>query len=156
MSTALPLMTLPGWAPWIWLAIGVALIAAEAVVPGFVLLWFGVAALLLGGLSFIVDLSLGMQLLLYAPLALAILLALRRPVRRWMEDRTASASPTLNQRTQSLIGEAGQLETALTAGHGRLHLGDTVWSVTGPDLPAGTWVVVTGATGNILTVVPRA
>ena len=37
--------------PWNWMALGFALLALEIVLPGFFLLWIGIAALLTGALS---------------------------------------------------------------------------------------------------------
>jgi membrane protein implicated in regulation of membrane protease activity len=41
-------------------------------------------------------------------------------------------------------------------GRGRVRLDDASWTVTGPDLPAGAAVEVTGADGVVLEVRPRA
>ena len=37
--------------PWNWMVLGCALLALEIVVPGFFLLWIGIAALVIGALS---------------------------------------------------------------------------------------------------------
>jgi membrane protein implicated in regulation of membrane protease activity len=40
----------------------------------------------------------------------------------------------------------------ISGGYGRARVGDSVWKVSGPELPAGTRVRVTGADGTVLTV----
>lgn len=51
---------------WFWLSLGIVLIAAEIVVPGFVVFFFGVAALLVGGLCwFFPDISPTAQLAIF-------------------------------------------------------------------------------------------
>jgi hypothetical protein len=60
----------------------------------------------------------------------------------------------VNIGTSRLVGERGTLETAIENGHGQLRLGDTVWPVKGPDLPAGTHVRVTATEGVTLIVAP--
>ncbi len=39
-------------------------------------------------------------------------------------------------------------------GHGRIGLADGSWAVTGPDLPAGATVEITGVEGTVLRVAP--
>ena len=40
--------------PWNWMVLGFALLALEIVVPGFFLLWIGIAALVIGALSLLI------------------------------------------------------------------------------------------------------
>src|SRR6185295_8903711 len=58
----------------------------------------------------------------------------------------------VNLGTTRHVGQRGVLATAIVAGRGSVKLGDTVWPVTGPDMPAGTTVTVTGTDGVTLTV----
>ena len=58
----------------------------------------------------------------------------------------------VNLGTTRHVGKRGVLATAIVAGRGSVKLGDTVWPVTGPDMPAGTTVTVTGTDGMTLTV----
>jgi membrane protein implicated in regulation of membrane protease activity len=44
------------------------------------------------------------------------------------------------------------LEAAIVNGHGRIRLGDTLWRVSGPDLPAGTHVRVKAVENGQLVV----
>lgn len=44
-----------------------------------------------------------------------------------------------------MIGRTATLAEPIREGRGRIQLGDTLWRVSGPDLPAGTRVKVTGA-----------
>ncbi|NKF32862.1 NfeD family protein, partial [Pseudomonas sp. BGM005] len=37
--------------PWSWWVVGLVLLAAEMIVPGFFLVWIGLAALIVGALS---------------------------------------------------------------------------------------------------------
>ena len=60
--------------------------------------------------------------------------------------------PNLNLRTQQYIGQVVALEGPLVNGRGRARLGDSLWQVAGPDLPAGARVRITGADGTMLLV----
>ncbi len=62
--------------------------------------------------------------------------------------------PYLNRRADQYRGKIAVLESAIVNGRGRAFLGDTLWSVTGPDLPAGSTVRITGADGPLLMVEP--
>ena len=136
---------------WLWLAGGVVLVALEAIVPGVILMWFGLAAIVCGALFAVVDLSLDEQFLIWAALSMVALLLGRPIVRRWQAKRDTQASG-LNDRGHQLIGQTARLEVPLADGRGRLRVGDNTWSITGPDLPAGARIRIVAVTGNTLTV----
>lgn len=48
------------------------------------------------------------------------------------------------------------LEQAIEQGFGRVVLGDSVWRVSGPDLPVGQRVRIVGSQGAVLVVEPLA
>jgi inner membrane protein len=60
--------------------------------------------------------------------------------------------PDLNRRAIQLVGRVGVVEEAIAHGYGRVRIGDTLWLVEGPDLPAGAEVRVTAAQGTVLHV----
>jgi membrane protein implicated in regulation of membrane protease activity len=65
-----------------------------------------------------------------------------------------SDEPLLNRRREQLIGRTATLTEPISDGRGRIHLGDTIWSVSGPDLPAGTRVRVKAVIDAELVVEP--
>jgi hypothetical protein len=136
-------------AAWHWIVLGVALAIAETLLPGTILLWLGIAAALTGIVLLAwTDLGWQGQVLLFgaiAVVAVAIGLALRRKLHK-------PQPRDVNLGTQRFVGQRGALSTAISNGRGEIRLGDTVWPVAGPDLPAGTSVVVTGSDGVTLTV----
>ncbi|MEZ2128330.1 MULTISPECIES: NfeD family protein [unclassified Sinorhizobium] len=140
--------------PWSWWVLGFVLLAAEMIVPGFFLVWIGLAALVVGILSLLLWASSfwvwEVQLLIFALLAIAVTLL----GRRFTMSHAETDEPFLNQRTESLVGRTSTLQEPIREGRGRIRLDDTYWPVMGPDLPAGTRVkVVTGKSG-ILSVEP--
>lgn len=62
--------------------------------------------------------------------------------------------PSLNARGAHFVGQVAMLDKPITAGRGRIRLGDTLWAVEGADLPAGTRVRVVASRGAILLVAP--
>ena len=139
--------------PWAWWILGIALLVAEIAVPGNFLVWVGIAGLLTGVLSNLFwETSWWVwevQWLTFAALsALSLWLG-----RRWLHrSRYQSDEPTLNQRGASLVGRTADLIEPLHNGRGRVKIGDTIWIVTGPELPAGSKVKVVASEGSDLRV----
>lgn len=146
--------TLAGLGAWSWIVLGAILLVLEILVPGVFLLWIGIAAILTGAMSLqLVHLALwGWQTQVIVFLVLSVIAAL-------VGKRVMAASegdtdqPLLNRRAEQLVGRAATLESPIVDGYGRVRLGDTVWRVTGPDLPAGTKVRVAAAKDGTLAVV---
>src|SRR5690606_33200328 len=65
-----------------------------------------------------------------------------------------SDQPLLNRRSEQLIGRTATLTEPIREGRGRIQLGDTLWLVSGPDLPSGTRVRVASVQGSELVVEP--
>ncbi len=64
----------------------------------------------------------------------------------------AAARPGSNP--QELVGREYTLWKPLAAGKGTLRVGGIDWALSGPDVPAGARVRVTGVQGSTLTVTP--
>lgn len=132
--------------PWNWMLLGFVLLILEIFAPGVFLLWIGIAALLTGTLSLQLwdwaPWTWQVQVLLFLGLSLVSAYVGKKIVRG---SGDASDQPLLNRRGAQMIGRTATLTEPITEGRGRIKLGDTTWRVTGPDLPAGTQVRVTGA-----------
>ena len=134
---------------WNWLIFGFILMALETLAPGGFLFWLGLAALLVGRISFVAHPAWQAQLVMFALFAAAAVPVWRRLAR----GRTAiSASPFLNKRTDALLGRVFTREKPIIDGRGTVRIDDTVWRVAGPDTPAGTSVKVVQVDGANLTV----
>lgn len=141
--------------PWNWMVIGFALLALEIVVPGFFLLWIGLAAIVTGAISLALwDASWWfwqVQVLFFLALSLIVTWGGRRLMGN---DRVSDSDlPLLNRRGAQLIGRTATLTEPIANGRGRVKLGDTMWRVSGPDLPVGATVRVTGASDSDLELV---
>jgi len=135
---------------WNWLIFGFILMALELLAPGIFLFWLGLAALLVGLLSFLIHPSWQTQLLMFAVFAVAAV-----PLWRRFALSPASASksnPFLNKRTDALVGRVFTLEKPIVDGSGTVRIDDTIWRVAGPDAPAGSRVRIIQADGASLTV----
>lgn len=135
---------------WNWLIFGFILMALELIAPGVFLFWFGLAALLVGLVSFALHPSWQSQLLMFAAFAVAAVPLWRRLSR---SNREASQSnPYLNRRAAALVGRVFTLEKPIIDGSGTVRVDDTIWRVAGPDAPAGSRVKVVQVDGANLTV----
>jgi membrane protein implicated in regulation of membrane protease activity len=134
---------------WNWLILGLVLIGVETLAPGVFMLWLGLAALLVGLLSFVIDLHWQMQILLFAIFAAAAVPIWRSLARR---GKGETASPFLNRRNDALVGRVFTLEKPIQDGSGTVRIDDTIWRVNGPDAPAGSRIRIVKADGATLTV----
>ncbi len=137
--------------PYTWWIIGAVLLSLEILAPGTILLWFGVAAMVVGVVAFFVDWPWQAELGLFGVLALGSILLSRRFLKRPL---TESDRPFLNRRSDALIGRELILVEAIEQGTGKVRVNDTIWRVRGPDLPEGARVRVVASNGASLTVEP--
>lgn len=134
---------------WNWLIFGVLLMALELLAPGIFLFWLGLAAFLVGMLSFIVTPGWQLQMLLFAIFAAAAVPIWRRVAQ---QKPGANPNPFLNRRNDALVGRVFTLDRPIVDGAGIVRVDDTIWRVSGPDVAAGTKVKVVKADGASLTV----
>jgi inner membrane protein len=135
---------------WNWLVFGLVLMALELLAPGVFLFWLGLAALLVGLLSFAFTPSWQIQILMFAIFATAAVPLWRRLARSGA--RANATNPFLNKRADALVGRVFTLEKPIVDGTGTVRIDDTIWRVSGPDAPAGSRVRIVQADGASLTV----
>ncbi len=135
---------------WHWMVLAVLLAAAETLLPGAVAIWFAASAAFIGLLLIFVPVPWQLQLLGFAVLGVVAMLGYLNYRKKNPEK---DEQPNLNQRGVQYVGSELVLVEAIEQGQGRAKLGDGVWKVEGPELPAGARVRVTGVHGAILTVV---
>lgn len=137
---------------WHWFALGGVLGVLEILAPGFVLIWLGLAAILVGMLLLVwQDMPFAYQLLAYAGFSVLSVLVWFH----WLKKKPVeSDKPSLNRRAEQLIGRQAPVVDPIVNGRGRIKLGDSTWAVSGQDLPAGHMVEITGAEGTLLRVKP--
>ncbi|MDB5474147.1 MAG: NfeD family protein [Devosia sp.] len=137
--------------PWSWIIAGLILLALELVLPGGILVWMGIAGIVTGLMLLFQPIAWPLQWLVFGVLSLGSILVWLRYSRNRppITDR-----PLLNRRAEQFIGQEALLEQPIRQGFGRVTLGDTVWRVSGPDLPAGQRVRIVGSSGAVLAVEP--
>ncbi|MEM9105445.1 MAG: NfeD family protein [Pseudomonadota bacterium] len=138
--------------PWSWWVLGLILLGAEILMPGVFLIWIGLAAIVVGALSLLFWNDpfwlWQTQILVFAVLAVIAAVV----GRRMMAKGEQTDQPLLNQRGESLVGRTATLSEPISEGRGRIKLDDTMWVVSGPDLPVGAQVRVVESAGRELRV----
>ena len=145
---------LSGASPWWWLALGVALGAAEMLTFSYVLIWPALAALLTGlALWLAPGMGGGAQLALFA--ALAILSAVAG--RFWMRRRGVEPESALNRRSEQMKGRAARAVTDFDGGEGAVEVDGVRWParLASGEAKMGAALVVERAADGVLIVSPR-
>lgn len=134
----------------IWVAVGLVLLVAEALAPGFFLMWLGLAAVGTGIVLLLTGWGLGLLSVTYCALALAgVAVALRLRRRR--------EKPSVNTGDAGLVGRRAHA-LSFEGNEGRVRLGDSDWPArlpagsTAPE--AGTVLEVAAVDGMTLVVRP--
>ena len=144
-----------GAGPWVWLILGFVLLIGEVFVPGAWLLWFGFAAITVGGLTLLPFSDLAGWGWQGQVIAFALLSGLFVLIGRKVLPQGASVdADAMNRPLDRLVGREAVLAEAISGGVGRVRLGDTLWRAAGPDLPSGARVRVVGHDGDRLRVEP--
>jgi membrane protein implicated in regulation of membrane protease activity len=136
---------------WNWMILAAILLVLEMIAPGIFLMWFGFAAAATGLIVFRYDIGWQWQLIWFCGLSLASVLLASRYLRRHPLE---SDQPLLNERAAQLVGQSFDLVDPIVNSRGSIHVGDTIWRVTGPDLPKGARIKVVGTDGTVLKVEP--
>lgn len=136
--------------PWHWLVVGVAVLLLELLGTQGCLLGIAAASFFVGIMGFVMPLSIGVQLSIFAVVAVVLTYVYWR---RFASFNKASDKPLLNERSHRLIGHRATLLVAVEHGRGKLQVGDTLWSaVADEDIPENTLVEVIDVEGMNLRV----
>ena len=112
---------------WMWVLAGFVLLGLELGTPGgFFLAFFGVAAIVVGGLTAAgIAQAVWVQWLLFSVLSVVSVLLFRKPLLEWMKKREP-----VRPAVDSMVGETAILTEDLPAGGvGKAELRGTSWSV---------------------------
>ncbi|MFA5493655.1 MAG: NfeD family protein [Porticoccaceae bacterium] len=141
---------------WYWILFGVALVIAEIFLSSFTVLWFGLGAVLVGILLWLMPgMSTAVQLLLWLLLSCGLALFWFRYFKPRMVDKTKAGIAR-----EAAIGEAGMVIRApAEGGRGRVRfttpiLGDDEWEfICEQPVQVGDRVHIREFSGNALIVI---
>jgi inner membrane protein len=134
---------------WDWFIAGGLLLVLEALAPGVFMFWLGLAAMLVGAVSMFVDWSWQAQFIAFSAFSVAMIPIWRRLSRQIPAD---TDQPFLNRRAEALVGRIFTLEKPIVDGAGTVRIDDSVWRITGTDVPAGRRVKIVRVDGTALNV----
>lgn len=139
---------IPG--PFGWLGLGLVLIGLEVLIaPGSYLLWIGLAALGMAAAGYAGAMSAGGEIALFGVLSLLFgLVGWKVYGARGGSD----AARALHDPAVTLVGRVFVLSAPIEGGIGQVRIDDTVWRVSGADMPEGARVKVLALDGSTLVV----
>lgn len=141
---------------WHWIALGALFVIAEIFVSGFVLLWFGIASIIVGVLVGVFSgMGWELQLSIFAITSVASIVAWFKFVGNRSPE---SDRPELNNKSAQYLNRIFSLEEPIINGIGKVKVGDSLWRVSGEDAPVGSTVKVIGmeSTTFRVTLIKRA
>ncbi|MDL2351693.1 MAG: NfeD family protein [Pseudomonadota bacterium] len=134
---------------WVWLALGLVLAVGEMTIPGVFLIWMAGAAVITGVVTWVLPISVPLQVVLFAVLSVAAVFT----GRNWLRaNPIVGADPMMNDRGGRAVGETVLVTQVIEGGEGRVKLGDSEWIAKGPDAEPGTRMRVTAHNGSVLLV----
>jgi len=134
---------------WQWWVLAGVLLIIEVLAPGTFFLWLAVSAAAVGLLVWLVPTtSIEAAWSIFAVLGVISVVMVLKFRKRPRED----AANKLNKRGQEYVGRTFELTEPIHNGKGKIKIGDTLWSVSGPDLQTGVQVKVVGIEAGELMV----
>lgn len=134
---------------WYWFVAGFGLLAVEMLLPtGFVLMWMGISAIVVGIIAWLAPTPWTVELVLFGVLSIVCFFAYRK----LFPQKPVAEQPSLNRRGDSYVGRTFTLSDPVINGVGTLRVDDSQWRIAGPDMPAGSQVRVVLAEGATLRV----
>lgn len=139
----------PLW--WHWMAFGLILVVAEIVVPSFVIIWFGLAAIVVSLIDWFWRISLGMQLLWWILFSVLFLYI-------WFKIYKPKTKTKAGQDNEAVGARGIVTESIVPPGRGRVVfktpvLGSSEWVATADEqIEKGDTVINIQTLGNMLKV----
>ena len=110
-----------------WAVLGVILMFCELLLPGLILVFFGVGALVTAGIVWLFPLSLAMQGVVFLLASLAFLFGLRRWFRSIFLGRSTAKSE--DALPEGLVGSEARVSSSIEPGKpGKVMLNGTAWT----------------------------
>ena len=138
--------------PWAWAIAAAVLAGLEVVSPGAFMIWLAGAAAVTAVLTAVAGPPLIVQAVAFVSFGAVAVTA----ARRWFARPRVPADTALNQRAARMAGSLVTVVEPLLGGRGRVQVGDSPWSATGPDMPVGAVAKVVRVDGTTLVVTPIA
>ena len=134
----------------IWFLIGLGLLLLELILPGLVILFFGVGAWVTALVCAFTDINLNWQILIFLVASLLGLALLRKYLRNRFFNRT---DKEIDDQLEEFIGRKGRAIDDFKDGSGQIEFKGTQWSARSDDpVRKDEWVEITSKDSLILQV----
>ncbi len=136
---------------WHWLIFGLILVVAEIIVPSFVVIWFGIAAIVVAVLDWIFDMHFSSQLFWWILFSVSFLYI-------WFKVYKPATKTKVGEDDEGMGTKGIVIETIKPLGRGRVKfevpiLGSSEWVVTADEeIEKGTQVISVETLGNMIKV----
>ena len=136
-------------APVVWFIIGFVFFVLEFIVPGLILFFFAVGAWVVAILTFLMDVSINVQLIVFVASSVLTILLFRRSLKNLLWTRKNSS-----EIEDELIGKTARAQSVIRPGHnGKVEIKGTSWDAASQDIiEAGENVVIIGNESILLIV----
>lgn len=126
-----------------WCCLGIVMLMAEFMCPGFVILFFGIGALAVALICVFVTISINAQIVIFLIVSLIALFSLRRWVKNVFKGFT-TGKDKMHRNIDSYVGETAKVvEDIKVNSPGRIEFHGTMWNaISSTDIPKGTTVVI--------------
>lgn len=142
--------------PLFWLIMGVMLLVLEMALPGFVLFFFGLGALITSLVTYLFPISISWQLALFIAASLVSLFSLRNVIqRRFFKQPTGEEEDEVDEDVVLAVpGERGVVfMTIVPPGEGRIKYAGTFWRATADErIDEGEIISVVSQDGLVIHV----
>lgn len=137
---------------WIWFGIAIFFVILEIILGSFSFIWLALSAVVVSAVLWVWQgIAWHVQFFLFSVLSCMSLIFWHK----YLKQYSSKSSPIiLNKKIEQYRGKQYVLIEPISNGMGKIKIGDSVWQVTGPDLPLGRKVIVKGMMGTYLEVLP--
>lgn len=140
-----------------WSALGILLILLELFAPGVYLVWFGIAGVILAGITYFdQSIALTAQLLSYSLISAITVIIGFYVYKLYLKKDGKTNHPLLNDRSAQLIGKTVTVTADVKNGQTKVVAGDTVWlAETDEVFKAGEEALVTGVRKGVVLILGK-
>ena len=129
---------------YIWILIGVVIMSMELFLPGFILCFFGLGAVLTGLLLIFIGMSVNVQLIVFAALSIASLVSFRKAAQGYFTGRVSNKPASASQ-MESHSGESAVVTQDIVPNSplGKVEFHGTSWNADADvEIKKGTKVII--------------
>ncbi|HNW45746.1 MAG TPA: NfeD family protein [Elusimicrobiales bacterium] len=129
---------------YIWIILGIVIMGMELFLPGFILCFFGLGAVLTGLLVIFLPLGINTQLILFGILSIVLLVSFRRYAQGYFTGRVSNPNPT-GAAMESHVGETAVVTEDIIpdSPRGKVEFHGTAWNADADtEIKKGTKVTI--------------